>query len=365
MYIKSIQLKNFRNYENLTMDFHPEKNILYGDNAQGKTNILEALFYCAMTKSHKGSKEKEIIKMNEKEAHIRMAFEKKGVTRRIDMHLKRNRAKGVAIDGVPIRKSSELVGLVNVVFFSPEDLGIIKHGPSERRRVIDMELCQLDKVYFHDLTKYNQVINQRNNLLKQIGSNKDLLGTLDIWDEQLIEYGSRIIQRREKHIELLNEMIAPIHERLSGGREKLVLKYEANTSMDAFGVRVCQNRERDLFQKITTVGPHRDDIQFLIQGIDIRKYGSQGQQRTSALSLKLAEIEILKRAVGEKPVLLLDDVLSELDRNRQNYLLDCIQDIQTIITCTGLEEFVQERVKINQLYKVVNGTVQLDDRTKI
>lgn len=357
MYIKSIELSNFRNYKELSMEFHPEKNILYGDNAQGKTNILEALYFCGMTKSHKGSKEREIIRMNEKEAHIRMYVEKKGVSRRIDMHLKRNKAKGVAIDGIPIRKSSELIGLVNIVFFSPEDLGIIKHGPSERRKFVDVELCQLDKVYFHNLAKYNQVVNQRNNLLKQIAIDKSLLPTLDIWDEQLVEYGSKIISRRKQHIEELNEVITPIHEKLSGGREHLTLGYEANTLAEDFGVKIAMNRERDLFQKVTTIGPHRDDVEFAIADIDIRKYGSQGQQRTAALSLKLAEIEIVKRMVGDLPVLLLDDVLSELDRNRQHYLLDSIRDIQTIITCTGLEEFIQERIKVNQVYKVTNGTV--------
>lgn len=357
MYIKSIELSNFRNYKELFMEFHPEKNILYGDNAQGKTNILEALYFCGMTKSHKGSKEREIIRMNEKEAHIRMYVEKKGVSRRIDMHLKRNKAKGVAIDGIPIRKSSELLGLVNVVFFSPEDLGIIKHGPSERRRFVDLELCQLDKVYFHNLAKYNQVVNQRNNLLKQIAMDKSLLPTLDIWDQQLVEYGSKIISRRKQHIEELNEVITPIHEKLSGGREHLTLSYETNTLLEDFGMKIAMNRERDLFQKATTTGPHRDDVKFAISDIDIRKYGSQGQQRTAALSLKLAEIEIVKRMVGDLPVLLLDDVLSELDRNRQHYLLDSIRDIQTIITCTGLEEFIQERIKVNQVYKVTNGTV--------
>lgn len=357
MYIKSIELSNFRNYKELFMEFHPEKNILYGDNAQGKTNILEALYFCGMTKSHKGSKEREIIRMNEKEAHIRMYVEKKGVSRRIDMHLKRNKAKGVAIDGIPIRKSSELLGLVNVVFFSPEDLGIIKHGPSERRRFVDLELCQLDKVYFHNLAKYNQVVNQRNNLLKQIAMDKSLLPTLDIWDQQLVEYGSKIISRRKQHIEELNGVITPIHEKLSGGREHLTLSYETNTLLEDFGMKIAMNRERDLFQKATTTGPHRDDVKFAISDIDIRKYGSQGQQRTAALSLKLAEIEIVKRMVGDLPVLLLDDVLSELDRNRQHYLLDSIRDIQTIITCTGLEEFIQERIKVNQVYKVTNGTV--------
>ena len=362
MYIKSIELSNFRNYKELSMEFHPEKNILYGDNAQGKTNILEALYYCGMTKSHKGSKEKDIIRMNEKEAHIRMQIEKKGVSRRIDMHLKRNKSKGVAIDGIPIHKSSELLGLVNIVFFSPEDLGIIKHGPSERRRVVDMELCQLDKVYVHDLTKYNQIVNQRNNLLKQIGSDDSLLATLDIWDQQLVEYGTKIIKRRKKHIEELNEVIAPIHAKLSGGREHLTLGYEANVTAKDFGIKLAMNRDRDLMLKVTNHGPHRDDVEFAIADVDIRKFGSQGQQRTAALSLKLAEIAIIKKTLGESPVLLLDDVLSELDRNRQNYLLDSIEDIQTIITCTGLEEFIKERIKVNQVYKVTNGTVSQEEK---
>ena len=314
-----------------------------------------------MLKSHKGSKEKEIIKIKEKEAHIRMFIEKKGVTRRIDMHLKRSKPKGVAIDGIPIHRSSELIGLVNIVFFSPEDLGIIKHGPSGRRRFLDMELCQLDRVYYHDLSKYNKVMEQRNNLLRQISFNAELLPTLDIWDEQLMEYGSRIIRRRKKHIEQLNEIIASIHYKLSGGKENLVLGCEFSTSPSSFGELLKKNREKDLYQKVTSIGPHRDDISFFINDIDIRKYGSQGQQRTSALSLKLAEIEIVKQIVGERPVLLLDDVLSELDRNRQRYLLDSIKDIQTIITCTGLEEFIQERIKINQVYKVTNGTVRKEE----
>lgn len=360
MFIKSIELSNFRNYEHLSMEFHPEKNILYGDNAQGKTNILEALYYCATTKSHKGSKEKEIIKLDQKESHIRMYVEKNGSTRRIDMHLKRTKSKGIAIDGVPIHKSGELIGLVNVVFFSPEDLSIIKDGPNERRRFIDMELCQLDKVYLYDLGKYNQIVNQRNNLLKQIAINRSLLDTLDIWDQQLVEYGSRIIKRREEHIKQLNEEICNIHEKLSGGKEKLILEYEPNVREEEFLKKVSLQRERDLHQKITTVGPHRDDILFSIHGVDIRKYGSQGQQRTSALSLKLAEIQLIKKAIGENPILLLDDVLSELDRNRQNYLLDSIENIQTIITCTGLEEFIQERIKVNHIYKVTSGTVSKD-----
>lgn len=357
MKFKSIELKDFRNYEELSMTFHPETNILYGDNAQGKTNILEALYLCCTTKSHKGSKDKEMIKIGQDSSHIRIGVEKSGIEHTIDMHLKKNSSKGIAIDGIPIKKSSELVGLVQVVFFSPEDLSIIKNGPGERRRFIDMELCQLDKIYLHDLTKYNRIVEQRNNLLKQISFNKDLLDTLSIWDMQLLEYGKKIIQRRKTFIVQLNEIVYEIHKKLSGGREELFLEYEPSVKAEEFENKLKNSLERDIALKMTTSGPHRDDIKFLIKDIDIRKFGSQGQQRTSALSLKLAEIDILRKEKKTEPILLLDDVLSELDRNRQNYLLESIENVQTIITCTGLEEFVNNRLSIDKIYKVVNGVV--------
>lgn len=357
MIIKSIELSKFRNYDLLTMDFDEHINILYGDNAQGKTNILEAIYYSGTTKSHRGSKDREMIKIGENEAHIRMVIEKRQVSHRIDMHLKKNKTKGIAIDGIPIRRSSDLIGLVNVVFFSPEDLSIIKNGPGERRRFLDMELCQLDKVYLHNLSKYNKIIVQRNNLLKQLADKKELLETLEVWDLQLLEYGSKIIKRRQEFIEQLNQIICDIHSKLSGGKETLTVSYEPNVSESEFGIRLQKSRERDIYLKTTNHGPHRDDISFQIGEIDIRKYGSQGQQRTSALSLKLSEIEMVRKVIGESPILLLDDVLSELDRNRQNHLLDSINDTQTIITCTGLEEFVQKRIQINKIYEVVQGSV--------
>ncbi len=361
MIIKSIELSHFRNYNILSMPLDRETNILYGDNAQGKTNVLEALYLCSTTKSHKGSKDKELIKLDKDEAHIRMTIEKNKMFHTIDMHLKKNKSKGIAIDGVPIRKSSELIGLVNIVFFSPEDLSIIKNGPSERRRFIDMELCQLDKIYLHNLIKYNKVINQRNNLLKQIPHNQQLIDTLEIWNAQLLQYGNFIIERRKAFVDEMNEIIAPIHSRLSGGKENLTIQYAPNVKKEFFSQKLEQSMEKDILQKTTLVGPHRDDICFMIGNIDIRKFGSQGQQRTAALSLKLAEIELLKKTVKDNPILLLDDVLSELDRNRQNYLLESIKDIQTIITCTGLEEFVNNRLKINKIYKVVNGTVTAEN----
>lgn len=357
MFVKSLELCNFRNYTELNMNFSKGVNILYGDNAQGKTNILEAIYLGGTTKSHKGSKDKEIIMMEKPESHIRLLIDKDGFTHKIDMHLKRSKSKGIAIDGLPIKKSSELMGLAHMVFFSPEDLSIIKNGPGERRRFIDMELCQLDKLYLYNLTNYNKILNQRNHLLKQVGLNNHLLDTLCIWDIQLAEYGKMIVERRNSFIDQLNTIIFDIHKRLSGNKEELFIKYVPNVFAEDFEKKLEESRTKDIMIKNTSVGPHRDDIQFLNKGVDLRKYGSQGQQRTSALSLKLAEIEMVKKVVGEKPVLLLDDVLSELDRNRQNYLLDSIKDIQTIVTCTGLEEFVNNRMVMDQIYEVINGTV--------
>ena len=357
MIIKSIELSNFRNYENLEIHFDHGTNILYGDNAQGKTNILEAAFLSGTTKSHKGSKDKEVIRFGCEEAHIRTVVEKNEKEYQIDMHLKTRSSKGVAINKLPIKKASELFGILNIVFFSPEDLNIIKNGPAERRRFLDSELCQLDKLYLSDLTKYNKILNQRNKLLKDIYFRPDLIETLPVWDAQLLDTGKRIIKRRKIFIEELNEIIGQIHSNISGGKEQLILKYEPNIDDIFFEDELLKAKNKDLKLCQTTVGPHRDDMLFSVNDIDIRKFGSQGQQRTSALSLKLAEIEIVKKSIHNTPVLLLDDVLSELDSNRQNYLLNSISDIQTIITCTGLEEFVRNRFHINKVFQVINGEV--------
>ena len=357
MIIKSIELKNFRNYEELNLNLDGGTNILYGNNAQGKTNILESIYVSGTTKSHKGSRDKEMIRFGENEAHIRTMVEKNQMSYQIDMHLKKNRSKGIAINGVPIRKASELFGVLNMVFFSPEDLNIIKNGPSERRRFLDSEICQLDKIYLSDLTKYNKVLNQRNKLLKDMVFHPDLENTLSVWDMQLISYGRRIISRRRRFVEELNEIVRGIHESISGGREQLTLTYEPDIEEAFFEDELNRAKEKDRKYCSTSVGPHRDDISFFIGDIDIRKFGSQGQQRTSALSLKLSEIELVKRCIHDTPVLLLDDVLSELDSNRQNYLLNSIHDIQTVITCTGLDDFVNNRFEINKVFRVANGTV--------
>ena len=359
MYIESIRLNNFRNYELLEMNFDQGTNILYGDNAQGKTNILEAVYLAGTSKSHKGSKDREMIRFENEESHIRMMVKKGDLSYKIDMHLRKNKAKGVAINGLPIRKARELLGVVNLVFFSPEDLNIIKEGPAGRRRFIDLELSQLDKIYLNNLSNYNRIINQRNSLLKDIyGSNQQhLLETLDIWDMQLAAYGTKVLDRRKEFVRQVNEIISEIHFRLTGGKERLSLTYESSIGEMSMEQALKKNRERDLRMKSTSVGPHRDDLCFLSGDLDIRKFGSQGQQRTAALSLKLAEIELVKRIIGDTPILLLDDVLSELDKNRQNYLLDSIHDIQTVITCTGLDEFVNHRFSINKIFHVKSGHV--------
>lgn len=357
MYIKKLELKNFRNYESLDIDFDKYTNILYGNNAQGKTNILESLYICSTTKSHKGNKDKEIIKFDEEESHIRIYLDKNGIEYKIDMHLRKNKSKYIAVNGVPLKKASEFIGLSNVVIFSPENLNIIKNGPSERRRFIDMELCQLDKLYVHNLSNYNKVLIQRNNHLKN-NNTAGFNDILDILDEQLYKYGKEIILIREKFINDLNNIIKDIHYEISGGLENIVLKYEADVSIENFKEKLKNNRKRDIDYKLTSVGPHRDDIVFEVNDIDIRKYGSQGQQRTTALSLKLAEIEIVKNKIKESPILLLDDVLSELDSKRQNSLLNKIGNIQTIITCTGLDEFVNNRFNIDRVYRVEKGRVE-------
>lgn len=361
MVIKSLELENFRNYYLLKIEFSNGTNILYGDNAQGKTNILEAIYLSSTTKSHKSSKDKEIVNFNFEEAHIRIVIEKDGLEEKIDMHLRKNKTKGIAINNIKIKKAADLLGLLNIVLFSPEDLGIIKNGPADRRRFVDMELCQLDKFYLYNLNHYNKIVNQRNKLLKDLYFRPDLKDTLNVWDTQLVTFGNKIIERRKTFVNQLNEIINGIHKKLSGDKEDLIILYEPDISMELYENTLKNNQEKDIRLKQTSVGPHRDDISFMINEVDIRKYGSQGQQRTAALSLKLSEIELVKKITKDTPVLLLDDVLSELDSSRQNYLLNNIGDIQTIITCTGLDEFVNNRFEIDKVFKVMDGIISNDN----
>lgn len=357
MIIKSIELCNFRNYEREEFHFHEGTNVLYGDNAQGKTNVLEAIFVGGTTKSHKGSKDSDMIMKGREEAHLRYFVEKNDCTYKVEIHMRKGRTKGIAIDGLPIGSSKELMGLCNIIFFSPEDLGIIKDGPEQRRRFMDMELCQINKAYLYYLTQYKKILKQRNALLKQIKQKPDLKETLEIWDNQLVENGSKLIEIREQFVEEVADIMKEKHRNLTGGQEDIEVKYKPNCTAKDFSRQLFMEGDRDVLLGTTTVGPHRDDIQFFINGQEVKVYGSQGQKRTAALSLKMAEIEIVEKIIGEKPILLLDDVLSELDRSRQNYLLENIKGIQTIITCTGLEEFVTNGININQTFEIVNGKI--------
>lgn len=361
MYIKELSLNNFRNYENASIYFSDGINIFYGDNAQGKTNILEAIYMSSTTKSHRGSKDKEIIRFGQEEAHIKLDIKKDETLDRIDIHLKSKGKKGYAFNMIPLKKSSDLFGILNVVIFSTEDLSIVKEGPAFRRRFMDMELCQLSKVYYHNLLNYNKILDQRNNFLKNLEfgplseENKIML---DVWDNQLGTAAIEIIKEREKFVNRMNEIIDGIHSKLTEGKETLKIKYEKNVAASDLFMQLAMSRDSDIRQQTTHVGPHRDDLSFTIEGVDARKFGSQGQQRTVALSLKLAEIEIVKEIIKDNPILLLDDVMSELDSKRRDALLDYISTIQTIITCTGYDDFIKERISIDKIYKVTEGVLR-------
>ena len=357
MYVETLALRNFRNYEALDIIFSDKINILYGDNAQGKTNILESIYLSATTRSHKRAKEKDIIRFGEEESHIRLNIKKRDVGHRIDVHLKKIGNKGIAIDGIPIKKSTELFGLINIIIFSPEDLSVVKSSPGERRRFMDMEICQLSRIYYSNLSKYNKILDQRNNTLKQIAYRNGVEDVLDVWDDQLVDVGSSIIKERQNFINMLNEVIKEIHKNLTSEGEEIELKYEPNVESENFCEVLKEKRNIDIKNTTTMSGPHRDDFGIFINNVDVRKYGSQGQQRTAALSLKLAEIELVKKIINDNPILLLDDVMSELDSKRREALLNSIKDIQTIITCTGYDDFIKQRINVDKIYKISNGKI--------
>lgn len=360
MQITSLDLQNYRNISSLSAAFNSGCNIIYGENGQGKTNILESIYMCGYGRSHKNSKEKEIIKQGCEESHIKAEFQSSLTSQRVDIHLRKNRSKGIALNRVPLRRMGELYGNILIVMFSSEDLDIVKRSPSDRRKYIDMQLCQLDPIYMDNLVNYNKLLEQRRELFKQAEVGRDVHQfneTLDIWDLSLCKYGTAIIRRRREFIEELNKSVFDIHYELSGGKEKLKVVYEPSSDEEMLYQNILKNRERDRLYKQTHVGPHRDDLSFLDDKTDLRVYGSSGQQRSCALSLKLAEISVIKKKKGENPVLLLDDVMSELDRNRQKQLIKSLSDIQTIITCTGMDEFIEEMMGDIRKIQVKDGQI--------
>lgn len=357
MEIKKVYLQNFRNYENESANFKSGLNILEGKNAQGKTNLLEAIFLCVIGKSPRTKKEKDLIKMDKNLARVTVEFTKLSGNKKIELFLFSNQNKSIKINGVPIKKIGELMGELNAIYFSPNDIKLVKESPDERRRFMDIDLCQFNKTYFYTLNKYNKILEQRNKLLKS-GNLANIKDTITIWNEQLSEHACYIIQKRLELIEQLKVEAMAQHNYLTDNAEKMEISYtgfkiDNKAELKAQLISAYeQSLEKDLNLGFTTVGPHRDDFKIVVNGIDVRSFGSQGQQRTCALSLKLAELEIFKQNLNEYPVLLLDDVLSELDVNRRTKLLSVINNYQTIITCTEYESDIKGNV-----LKVNNGRI--------
>lgn len=355
MFIKNISVMSFRNIKDMTIDFGKGINIFYGDNAQGKTNLLEAVYICSTGRSQRTRTESQLVKFGYDQAHIRTFVMRENSYDRIDVHIKKDERKGMAVNGIPIKKMAEFFGNLTAVIFSPEDLRLVKGGPAERRRFMDMELCQLSRLYCHDLQNYYKILKQRNNLLKTLYSDKSAEDTLDIWDSQLAACGERITERRRAFAGRLCGISREIHSGITDGREALSVEYRPNCEEGSMEERLKYHRQRDIAIGSTSCGPHKDDMLFFIDGNDTKFYGSQGQQRTASLSAKLAEIELIKSETGEDPVLLLDDVLSELDESRQYYLMENIGNLQTFITCTGVEDSIGKYIKDCTVYNVKNG----------
>lgn len=359
MYIKDIQLVNFRNYENQYIKFCDGINVFVGDNAKGKTNILEAIYYCSLGKSHRTNSDKDLIKWGCEEAYINVYVQKKPLDKKIELKIFKQGKKGVNINSIRITKLSNLMGVLNTVIFSPEDLKIVKDSPSYRRKFLDIELCKLSKRYFYHLSQYKKILGERNAAMKKIRD----LSILDIYDIQLSNIGAKIIKSRLDYIEKLNKKGSTVHREITCDKENIKFQYITpikNTEdiQNELYVLLVKNRNKDIDHRNTSVGPHRDDFSIEINGVDTRIYGSQGQQRTSVLTIKFASLYIIKELTGEFPVLLLDDVLSELDINRQRYILSSLNEVQTIITCTGINEIEKytnlERCRI---FHVLEGMV--------
>ena len=386
MYIKILKLKNYRNYEEVEINFDPNINIIYGNNAVGKTNLLESIYMCSTSKSHKNTKEDDIINFNKNESHIKLIFNAGASTNPvganacgahvgasstspqiIDIQLNRDSKKGIAKNGIKVEKLSEFLGFFNVIMFAPEDLNIIKDGPMVRRKFLDVEISQTDKVYVQYLQNYHKTLNQRNTLLKDIykttGNNRqDLIDMLDTYDEQLVNYGMEVIKKRKENIKQLAEKILNIHLLISNNKEKLIVSYENDilnitSPKETYLKKLKETRDLDIKNQYTLVGPHRDDISFVIDENDIRKFGSQGQKKTAAISLKLSELEMLKEKINDTPVLLLDDVFSELDETRQKLLVSNLKGIQTIITCTGIKKNIFDLLKPEKIFNVLDNKI--------
>lgn len=368
MIIKEIKAVNFRNYETLKLEIHPRLNIFVGQNAQGKTNIIEMLYLSAMGKSFRTSKDNEMIKIYKSQAYTRVMLNRLAGETTIEIKLDTQAKKQMKVNQIPLVKRGELLGNLNVVIFAPDDLKIIKEGPGERRRFIDNEISQIYPKYYYTLNQYNRILQQRNKLLRESRGKKV---DLEIWNEQLVKSGSTIMLYRKRFIKRIGILARLMHRKITEEKETLEIQYDSNVALhekdelaeitEKFLERLKEQRAVEIARGITLVGPHRDELIFKVNQMDVKNFGSQGQQRTSVLSLKLAELELIKGEVGEYPVLLLDDVMSELDLQRQNYLIHNLKNIQTFITTTMIEQLKVEQAENRNIYYVSQGIVRKFD----
>ncbi len=365
MHIEKIHLRNYRNYETLTLDFSSKINLFIGENAQGKTNLLEAIYFMAIGKSFRTAKDGDLIEIEKEGAYTTLLLRKNnGQQKRIEIGLDRLKNKKCKINGVPLDRMAELLGTLNVVIFSPEDLQIIKQGPSQRRDFLDGDLSQITPRYHHILGQYQKILRQRNQALKM-----KQFRQVDVepWNTQLVHYGTEIMVYRRAFIQGLSILTRLMHRKITREKENLKLLYESSLPLgkeeptEEIKSRFLQElqalEEEEIKRGITLLGPHRDDLEFEINGKNVKKYGSQGQQRTTVLSLKMAELELMKKETGEYPVLLLDDVMSELDEHRQRDLLQSLKNIQTFITSTSMESM--EKIDQMNLYQVQGGKIKI------
>lgn len=358
MYIKTLTLKNFRNYVLQRVTVSPSLNVFTGRNAVGKTNLLEAIYMLGIGKSPRTQREREVVRFDQDMSYIKAEIIKKYSKHTVEMYVDKTDKKRIAVDGLPIKKLGEIMGVLGVVYFSPDELGLIKDAPSARRRFLDIALSQQSKAYYYTLGKYNKTLSQRNKLLKTGG--EVLNSTLDIWDETLAREASTVIEYRRKFVDKLALIAQKIHSEVSMG-EVLGIKYQCSEDgEDREGLvksildGLKQNRERDIYLGFTSVGPHRDDLLITVNDLEAKKYASQGQQRTAALSLKLSELYLFREEMGEFPILLLDDVLSELDVKRRDKLIEATKEVQTFLTCTHFTAQSDKAV----VYQVTEGEVE-------
>jgi len=353
MWIKKIKIKNFRNYESEEINLEKNINIFYGQNAQGKTNIIESIFLCSLGKSFRTKKDKEMIKLNEQNALVEVEYEKSDRDGKIKIEI--GNKKNIYLNGIKIKKLSELLGNLNIVIFTPDDINILKGGPQNRRRFLDIMISQLRPNYMHILNLYIKTMEQRNNYLRQIKEEHKDENLLEIWDEKLAEYAIKIYEYRKEFIEKMIKKLDIIHKNITNGEEQIELEYVTECdSKEKYLKLLKERRKLDIIKGFTTKGVHRDDFMIYINKKDIKIFGSQGQNRTAMLSLKLAELQVIYDEIGEYPILLLDDFMSELDKTRRKNFLENIEGTQVIIT--GTEKLDIENLEYLE-YNVSNGKV--------